>query len=117
MLATCRVKGGANMRGLGGLIMRTTAVCRRSAADSAAHGTVLAAVLLATRMCWLATFRHAEPFSPKLLRHRATEGTMTGVVVTHDLAPQGFTCRFRQVLHGLTGVGHAPSPRCSTVRR
>ena len=78
------------MRGLGGLIMRTAAVRRRCASDSAAHGTGLAAVLLATSMCWLAAFRHAEPFSPKLLRHRTTEGTMTGVVVTHDLAPQGF---------------------------
>ena len=105
------------MRGLGGLIMRTAAVSRRSTSDSAAHGTGLAAALLATRMCWLVAFRHAEPFSPKLLRHRTTEGTMTGVVVTHDLAPQGFTCRLRQVLHGLTGVGHAPSPRCSTDRR
>src|SRR5690554_6856426 len=117
MLATCRFKGGAIMRGLGGLIMRTAAVSRRSASDSAAHGTGLAAVLLTTRMCWLAALRHAGPISPMLLRHLNTAGTITGVVVTHDLSPQGFTSGLRQVLHGLTGVGHAPSPRCSTDRR
>ena len=47
MLATCRFKGAAIIRGLGGRIMRTAAVSRRCASDSAAHGTGLAAVLLA----------------------------------------------------------------------
>src|SRR5690554_4166221 len=107
MLATCRFKGRVIMRGLGGLIMRTAAVRRRCASDSAAHGTGLAAVLLATSMCWLAAFRHAEPFSPKLLRHRTTEGTMTGVVVAHDPAADGFPCCFAEVFQRLASVSHA----------
>src|SRR5690554_1889870 len=108
MLATCRFKGRAIMRGWGGLIMRTAAVRRRCASDSAAHGTGLAAVLLAARMRRIPpAFGHAEPFSPKLLRHRTTEGTMTGVVVAHDPAGDGLPCCFAEVFQRLASVSHA----------